>query len=47
MEQLGKVINQVTKFVKKRISFPLEEQIHEFVLSDQVWLNDWKHNSMA
>ena len=31
----------------KRISFPLEEQIHEFVLSDQVWLNDGKHNSLA
>ena len=37
MEQLGKVINQVTKFVQERVPFPLGEQIHEFVLGDQVW----------
>ena len=29
MEQLGKVINQVTKFVQERVPFPLGEQIHE------------------
>ena len=27
MEQLGKVINQVTKFVQERVLFPLGEQI--------------------
>ena len=37
MEQLGKVINQVTKFVQERVPFPLGEQIHEFVPRDQVW----------
>ena len=37
MEQLGKVINQVTKFVQERVAFPLGEQIHEFVPKDQVW----------
>ena len=37
MEQLGKVINQVTKFVQERVPFPLGEQIHEFVPGDQVW----------
>ena len=37
MEQLGKVINQVTKFVQERVPFPLGEQIHEFVPEDQVW----------
>ena len=31
MEQLGKVINQVTKFVQERVPFPLGEQIHECV----------------
>ena len=31
MEQLGKVINQVTKFVQERVPFPLGEQIHAFV----------------
>ena len=36
MEQLGKVINQVTKFVQERVPFPLGEQIHEFVPRDQV-----------
>ena len=36
-EQLGKVINQVTKFVQERVRFPLGEQIHEFVPRDQVW----------
>ena len=36
MEQLGKVINQVTKFVQERVPFPLGEQIHEFVPGDQV-----------
>ena len=34
MEQLGKVINQVTKFVQERVPFPLGEQIHEFVPGD-------------
>ena len=29
MEQLGKVINQVTSFGQERISFPLGEQMHE------------------
>ena len=38
MEQLGKVINQVTKFVQERVPFPLGEQIHEFVSGDQVWV---------
>ena len=37
MEQLGKVINQVTKFVQERVPFPLGEQIHKFVPGDQVW----------
>ena len=36
MEQLGKIINQVTKFVQERVPFPLGEQIHEFVPGDQV-----------
>ena len=35
--ELGKVINQVTKFVQERVPFPLGEQIHEFVPRDQVW----------
>ena len=36
MEQLGKIINQVTKFVQGRVPFPFGEQIHEFVPGDQV-----------
>ena len=47
VEQLGKVINQVTKFVQERIPFPLGEQIHEFIPGDQVWVKDWKHDSLA
>lgn len=47
MEKLGKVINQVTKFIQEWVSFPLGEQIHEFVPSDQVWVKDWKHDSLA
>ena len=47
MEQVGKVINQVTKFVQERVPFPLGEQIHEFVPRDQVWVKDWKHDSLA
>ena len=48
MEQLGKVINQVTKFVQERVAFPLGEQIHEFVPKDQVWsktgnMTPWPH----
>ena len=37
MEQLGKVINQVAKFVQERVPFPLGEQIHKFVPGGQVW----------
>ena len=47
MEQLSKVINQVTKFVQERVPFPLGEQIHEFVPGDQVWVKVWKHDSLA
>ena len=32
MEQLGKVINQVTKFVQERVPFSLGEQIHVLCL---------------
>jgi len=34
MEQLGKVINQVTKFVQERVPFPPGKQIHESVPGD-------------
>ena len=47
IEQLGKVINQVTKFVQERIPFPLGEQMHEFIPGDQVWVKDWKHDPLA
>ena len=47
MKQLGKVINQVTKFVQERVPFPLGEQIHEFVPGDQVWVKKWKHASLT
>ena len=42
----GKVINRVTKFVQERVPFPLGEQIHKFVPGDQVWVKDWKHDSL-
>ena len=47
MEQLGKVINQVTKFVQERVPFLLGEKTHEFVPGDQVWVKDWKYDSLA
>ena len=47
VEQLGKVINQVTKFVQERVPFPLGDQIHDFVPGDQVWVKDWKHDSLG
>ena len=47
MEQLGKVINQVTKFVQEKVPFPLGEHIHEFVPGNQLWVKDWKHDSLA
>ena len=47
MEQLGKVINQVTKFVQERVLFPFGEQIHEFTLGDQVWVKDRKLDLLA
>ena len=48
VEQLGKVINQVTKFVQERVPFPLGEQIHKFVPGGQVWsrtgsMTRWPH----
>ena len=36
MEQLGKVINQVTKFVQERVLFLVGEQIPECTLGAQV-----------
>ena len=41
--ELGKIINRVTKFVQERVG----EQIHEFMLGDQVWVKDWKHDLLA
>ena len=32
--ELGKVINQVTKFVQERVLFPLGGQIHKFKFGD-------------
>ena len=45
--ELGKVINQVTKFVQERVPFPLGEQIHEFMPGDQIWVKDRKHGLLA
>ena len=45
--ELGKVINRVTKFVQGSVPFPLGEQIHEFMLGDQVWVKDWKLDLLA
>ena len=45
--ELGMVINQVTKFVQEKVMFPLGEQIHDFILGDQVWVKDWKHDLLA
>ena len=45
--ELGKVINQVTKFVQERGSLPLGEQIHVFVPGGQGWVKDRKHDSLA
>jgi len=45
--ELGKVINRVTKFVQERVLIPLGEQIHGFTPGDQVWVKDWKHDSLA
>ena len=47
MEQLSKVINQVTKFVQERIPLPLGEQMHEFIPGDQVWVKEWQHDPLA
>ena len=47
MEQLGEVINQVTRFVQERIPFLLGEQMHEFKSGDQVWVKDWKHDTLG
>ena len=45
--ELGKLINWATKFVQERVLFPLGEQIHEFMLGDQVWVKDWKHDLLS
>ena len=45
--ELGKIINQVTKFVQERVLFPQGEQIHEFTVGDQVWVKGWKHDLLA
>lgn len=47
MEQLGKVMNPVTKFVQKEYRSPWGEQVREFIPGDQVWVNDWKHDPLA
>ena len=45
--ELGKVKNQVTKFVQERVPLPFGEHIHEFTLGDQVWVKDWKRDLLA
>ena len=47
MEQLGEIINQVTKSVQERVPFPPWEQIHEFTPGDQARVKDWKRDLLA
>ena len=46
MEQLGKVINQVTKFVQERVPFLFGEDSQIYAWGSGV-VKDWKHDSLA
>ena len=46
MEQLGKVITQVTKFVQERVPFLFGEDSQIYAWGSGV-VKDWKHDSLA
>ena len=46
MEQLAKVINQVTKFVQERVPFLFGEDSQIYAWGSGV-VKDWKHDSLA
>ena len=46
IEQLGEVINQVTKFVQERVPFPLGEHSRICARGSGV-VKDWKQDSLA
>ena len=42
LEQLGKVIYDITPYVQERIPFSLGTTIHPYSPGDLVWVKDWK-----
>ena len=47
IEQLGEVINQVTKFVQERVPFPLGETDSRICARGSGVVKDWKQDSLA
>ena len=46
MEQLGKVMKEITRFSQERASIPLGEGIHPYKPGDMVWVKDWKNKTL-
>lgn len=47
MEQLGKVIYDLTPYVQKRIPFSLDTAVHPYSPGDLVWVKDWKQQTLS
>lgn len=47
LEQLGKVIHDITPYVQERIAFSLGTNVHPYSPRDSVWVKAWKQQTLS
>ena len=47
LEQLGKVICDISLYIKKKIPFSLDTTVYPYSQGDLVWVKDWKQQTLS
>ena len=47
LEQLGKVICDISLYIKKKIPFSLDTTVYPYSPGDLVWVKDWKQQTLS
>ena len=47
LEQLGKVIHDITLYVQERTPFSLGTNVHPYSPEDLVWVKDWEQQTLS
>ena len=47
LEQLGKVIHDITLYVQERTPFSLGTNVHPYSPEDLVWVKDWERQTLS